>query len=90
MAWGIFKKIKDGFKKVVGGLKKGAKWLGTHVVKPLAKPIVDIAAPVVDKFIPGAGTLVKKGVDMLAGNNNLVGANGHGIRVTNPKIKTRY
>ena len=92
MAWGIFKKIKDGFKKVVGGIKKGAKWLGSHVLKPIAKPIVDMAAPVVDKFLPGVGTAVKTGVDTLTNfttGNNLVGANGHGIRINNPKIKMR-
>ena len=90
MALEIFKKIKDGFKKVVGGIKKGAKWLGTYALKPLAKSIDDIAAPVVNSSIPGAGTLVQKGVDMLMdGSNNIVGANGHGIRVNNPKIKMK-
>ena len=89
MAWIIFKKIKDGLKKVVGGIKKGAKWLGKNVLKPLAKPITYIAAPVVDKFIPGAGTLVKKGVDMRTGSSNIVGANGYGIRVNNSKIKMK-
>ena len=83
MAWGIFKKIKDGFKKVVGGIKKGAKWFGDKVLKPIAKPIVDMAAPVVDKFLPGVGTAVKTGVDTLTGITT------NGIRVNNPKIKMR-
>ena len=42
MALGIFKKIKDGFKKVIGGIKKGAQWLGNSVLKP----IVNDAAPI--------------------------------------------
>ena len=93
MAWRIFKKIKDGFKKVIGGIKKGAQWLGNNVLKPIVKPIVNAAAPVVDKFLPGVGTAVKTGVDALsditAGKNNIVGGNGHGIRINNPKIKMR-
>ena len=36
MVLGIFKKIKDGFKKVIGGIKKGAQWLGKNVLKPIA------------------------------------------------------
>ena len=88
MAWGIFKKIKDGFKKVIGGIKKGAQWFGCHILKPIAKPIIDVAAPVLDRIKPGIGTAVKAGVDTLTGlTNNIVGANGHGIRVTNPKIR---
>ena len=53
MVWGIFKNIQDGLKKVVGGIKKGFKWFGSHILSPIAKLIVDIAAPGVDKFIPG-------------------------------------
>ena len=46
MAWGIFKKIKAGFKKVIGGIKKGAQWLGNNILKPIAKPNVNTVAPV--------------------------------------------
>ena len=53
MAWGIFKKIKDGFKKVIGGIKKGAQWLGEKVLKPIAKPIVNAVAPVLNTIAPG-------------------------------------
>ena len=81
MAWGIFKKIKDGFKKVVGGIKKGVQLLGNNVLKPIVKPIADIAAPVVDKFLPGVGTAVKTGVDALSNITS-----GKGL-TNNPKIR---
>ena len=83
MAWGIFKKIKDGFKKVVGGIKKGAQWLGNNVLKPIVKPIVNAAAPVVDKFLSGVGTAVKTGVDVLSDITA-----GKGL-TNNPKIRLR-
>ena len=89
MAWGIFKKIKDGFKKVIGGIKKGAQWLGNNVLKPIVKPIVNAAAPVVDKFLPGVGTAVKTGVDALSdittGNSRKAFQN----LANNPKIQLR-
>ena len=63
MAWGFFKKIKDGFKKVIGGIKKGAKWLGNNVLKP----IINAVAPVIDQIKPGVGTEIQTGVNALTG-----------------------
>ena len=85
MAWGIFKKIKDGFKKVIGGIKKGAQWLGKNVLKP----IVNAVAPVIDQIKPGVGTALQTGVNALT---NLTTGNGRrAIKdfVNNPKIRLR-
>ena len=77
MAWWIFKKIKDGFKKVIGGIKKEAQWLGNNVLKP----IVNAVAPVIDTIKPGVGTALQTGVNALT---NLTTGN-----YKNPKIRLR-
>ena len=77
MAWGIFMKIKDGFKKVIGGIKKGALWLGNNALKP----IVNAVAPVLDRIKPGVGTALQTGVNALT---NLTTGN-----IKNPKIRLR-
>ena len=85
MAWGIFKKNKDGFKKVIGGIKKGAQWLGKNVLKP----IVNAVAPVIDQIKPGVGTALQTGVNALT---NLTTGNGRGAIkdfINNPKIRLR-
>ena len=65
MSLGIFKKIKDSFKKVIGGIKKGAQWLGEKVLKPIATTIVNAVAPVLDTIKPGVGTALQTGVNAL-------------------------
>lgn len=47
MAWGVFNKIKQGFKKVGKALKKGADWLNEKVIKPF-KPIIGAAATAIN------------------------------------------
>ena len=85
MAWGIFKKFNDGFKKVIGGIKKGAQWLGNKVLKP----IINAVAPVIDQIKPGVGTALQTGdnalTDLATGNVRQV------IKdfVNNPKIRLR-
>ena len=89
MALGIFKKIKGGFKKVIGGIKKGAQWLGKNVLKPIATPIVNDVAPVIDQIKPGVGTALKTGVNALT---NLTTGNGRQAIKNignNPKIRLR-
>ena len=85
MAWGIFKKIKDGFKKVIGGIKKGAQWIGNNILKP----IVNAVAPVVDTIVPGVGTAIKRGVNTLT--ELTTGNSRKAIQdlVNNPKIKLK-
>lgn len=54
MAWGIFNKIKKGFKKVGSVFKKGINFVNDKIIKPF-KPIIKTAA---NAFIPGAGAVV--------------------------------
>ena len=39
MAWGLWNKIKNGFKKVGKAVKTGADWVTNTVIKPF-KPII--------------------------------------------------
>ena len=48
MAWGIFKKIAR-------GLQKGVKWVNDKIVKPIVKPVLNVASD----FIPGGQILMK-------------------------------
>ena len=77
MTWGISKKIKDGFKKVIVGIKKGAQWLGEKVLKT----IINTVAPVIDQIKPGVGTALQTGVNALI---NLTTG-----KISNPKIRLR-
>lgn len=68
MAWGLFNKIKRGFRKVGRALKKGAQWVNDKVVKPF-KPIIKTA---VNAFVPGAGIVVdaaSDGIDAVTKGN---------------------
>ena len=78
---GIFKKINDSFKKVIGGIKKGAQRLGNNVLKTIAKPIINAVAPVIDQIKPGVGTALQTGVNALT---NLTT-----VKISNPKIRLR-
>ena len=54
MAWGLFNKIKKGFKKVGSVFKKAANFVNDKIVKPF-KPLIKTA---VNSFVPGAGAIV--------------------------------
>ena len=54
MAWGLFNKIKKGFKKVGSAFKKAAGFVNDKIVKPF-KPLIKTA---VNAFVPGAGAIV--------------------------------
>ena len=66
MAWGLWNKIKKGFAKVGRGIKKGLKWVNDKIIKPVIKPIAGVAAPILNKVIPGAGMLVKPITDVVS------------------------
>ena len=85
MAWGIFKKIKDGFKKIIGGIKKGAQWLGKNVLKPIVKAV----APVIDQVKPEVGTAIQTGVSALTNLTTGNGQNSIKSFVNNPRIRLR-
>ena len=59
MAWGLFNKIKSGFRKVGRALKKGVQLVNDRIVKPF-KPIIKTA---VNSLIPGAGIVVDAASD---------------------------
>ena len=64
MAWGLFNKIKKGFKKIGSLFKKGAQFVNDKIVKPF-KPLIKTA---VNAFVPGAGAIVdvaSDGVDAI-------------------------
>ena len=61
MAWGIFNKIKKGFKKIGSVFKKGINFVNDKIIKPF-KPIIKTAA---NAFIPGAGTVIEAASDGL-------------------------
>jgi hypothetical protein len=63
MAWGIWNKIKNGIKKV----GNAASWVNEKIVKPYLKPVAAAVAPILDGFVPGLGTGIKKGLDYGSG-----------------------
>ena len=58
MAWGLWNKIKQGFKKVGGAIKKAASFVNDKVIKPF-KPIISAAA---SAFNPTLGRVVDTGM----------------------------
>ena len=78
MAWGLWNKIKKGFQKIGRGIKAGLGWVNNKIIKPVLKPIANVAAPIVNKFLPGAGAFVKPitdvvsdGIDVITGEQKL-------------------
>ena len=68
MVWGLFNKIKKGFKKVGSVFKKGAQFINDKIVKPF-KPLIKTA---VNTFVPGAGAIVdvaSDGIDAISKGN---------------------
>jgi hypothetical protein len=73
MGFGLWQKIKNGVKKVIGGIGKAAKWVHEKVLKPAAgivKPIAGVVAPVIDKYLPGAGAAIHTGLEILSPSKN--------------------
>ena len=77
MAWGFWKKIKDGFSKVGRAIVKGASWVNDKIVKPF-KPIVKAGVSAVANAFggPAAGLAASAAVDAVSsgidGVNNMV------------------
>ena len=68
MSWGIFNKVKKGFKKVGSAFKKAAEFVNDKIVKPF-KPVIKAA---VNSYIPGAGVAVdaaSAGIDAFTKGN---------------------
>ena len=63
MAWGLWNKIKQGFKKVGGAIKKAASFVNDKIIKPF-KPVI---SKVADTIIPGSGRVVEAVSDGIDG-----------------------
>jgi hypothetical protein len=61
MAWGVFKKIKDGLYKAGKTVANvaGKVWNGAKQVLPKIGGIVGVAAPALNSYMPGAGTALQ-------------------------------
>ena len=72
MAWGLWNKIKQGFKKVGNFVKKAASFVNDKVIKPFKPVITNVA----NAIVPGSGRIVEAvsdGIDDVA-NGNYKGA----------------
>ena len=72
MAWGLWNKIKQGFKKVGNFVKKAASFVNDKVIKPFKPVITNVA----NAIVPGSGKIVEAvsdGIDDVA-NGNFKGA----------------
>ena len=68
MAWGLWNKIKQGFKKVGNFVKKAASFVNDKVIKPFKPVITNVA----NAIIPGSGRIVEAvsdGIDDVANGN---------------------
>ena len=61
MAWGVWNKIKNGFKKVGSAIKKAANWVSDKVIKPF-KPLISAGATAVN---PALGAAVNTGMHVV-------------------------
>ena len=63
MAWGLWNKIKQGFKKVGGAIKKAASFVNDKIIKPF-KPVISNVA---NAIVPGSGRVVEAVSDGIDG-----------------------
>ena len=82
MAWGLFNKVKKGFKKVGSAFKKGVNWVNDKIVKPF-KPLIKTA---VNAFVPGGGAVVDIASDGIDSNGQNIPIQIKG----NPKYTGKY
>ena len=93
MAWGLWNKIKQGFKKVGNFVKKAASFVNEKVIKPFKPVITNVA----NAIAPGSGKIVEAisdGVDAVANgnlrqvaNSNLRQASNRIIGMPNPNAR---
>jgi hypothetical protein len=92
MGFGLWQKIKNGVKKVIGGIGKAGKWVHEKVLKPavgIVKPIAGVAAPIIDKYLPSVGTAISAGLEMLSPSKNAIQDSG-GTDMIVPRLKSQY
>jgi hypothetical protein len=62
MAFGLWKKIKNGVKKVVGGIGKAASWVNDKVFKPIIRPLAPAIGAIANTIVPGSGLAITSGI----------------------------
>ena len=88
MAWGLWNKIKQGFKKVGNFVKKAASFVNDKVIKPFKPVITNVA----NAIIPGSGKFIEAvsdGIDEFAHGNFRSGAQKM-IGLPNPNSDRPY
>ena len=88
MAWGLWNKIKQGFKKVGNAIKKAATFVNDKVIQPF-KPVI---SKVADTLLPGSGRVVEAvsdGIDDVV-RGNFRGAANKMIGLPNPNSDRPY
>ena len=67
MAWGLWNKIKQGFKKVGNAIRKGVDFVREKVIKPVTdtviKPFKPFIAGAIGAVNPAAGAIAGKVMD---------------------------
>ena len=67
MAWGLWNKIKQGFKKVGNAIRKGVDFVRDKIVKPVTdkviKPFKPFIAGAIGAVNPAAGAIADKVMD---------------------------
>ena len=100
MAWGLWNKIKQGFKKVGNVVKKAASFVNDKVIKPFKPVITNVA----NAIIPGSGRIVEAVSDGIDGwssstqgstssdvaNGNFKGATQRMVGMPNPNSVRPY
>ena len=88
MAWGLWNKIKQGFKKVGNFVKKAASFVNDKVIKPFKPVITNVA----NAIIPGSGRIVEAvsdGIDDVV-NGNFKGAAQRVVGLANPNARPGF
>jgi hypothetical protein len=88
MGFALWKKIKNGIRKVIGGIGKGAKAIWNTVIKPVGRALLPIAGKaigsVANSYAPGSGLAVEGLANGLAG---ALGGNSPGTAdIANQKL----
>jgi hypothetical protein len=65
MAFGLWKKIKNGVKKVIGGIGKAASWVNDKVFKPIIRPLAPMIGAAANAIVPGSGLAITSGIGTL-------------------------
>lgn len=89
MAWGLWNKIKRGFKRAGKAVKAVAQVVNDNVVQPL-KPIIKTAATAIgNHYVPGMGTMVANAVDDFSDGVDAV-ASGRSKQWMSKRFGRRY